>query len=87
MTIKDLKKICEKQIAIGNGDKTIYISADDEGNSFHELFYAFTTLDPEKEAKEWEKLTGEKVNDIKSYMESLYLGIDYKDMKNTIILG
>lgn len=87
MTIKELKKQCDLQIAKGNGDKTIYISADDEGNSFHQMFYAFTQLDPEKEAKEWEKLTGQKVTDIKSYMEDLYLGIDYKDMKNSIILG
>ena len=42
MTVKDLEKLCGQAIANGDGDKTIYISNDDEGNGFHELIYAFT---------------------------------------------
>ena len=45
MTINKLKKECEKQIALGNGDKVIMISDDDEGNGFHYLFYTFTPLE------------------------------------------
>ena len=43
MTVADLWKLCETQVSLGNGKKNVYISADDEGNSFHALFYGFTT--------------------------------------------
>lgn len=42
MTIKRLKKLCEEQIAKGNGDKIVVLSDDDEGNGFHECLYEFT---------------------------------------------
>ncbi len=42
VTVEDLYELCKNQIAKGNGDKTILISSDDEGNSFHTLFYTFT---------------------------------------------
>ena len=42
MTVKELLKLCVKQIAKGNGDKIILISNDDEGNGFHDLIYEFT---------------------------------------------
>lgn len=42
MTIEELYDLCEKEIKHGNGQKTIYISSDDEWNDFHELFYWFT---------------------------------------------
>ena len=45
LTINDLKKECEKQIKLGNGNKTIMISSDDEGNSYHYLWYSFTTME------------------------------------------
>ena len=41
-TINQLKEMCEQQIRKGNGDKHILISDDDEGNGYHELFFAFT---------------------------------------------
>ena len=44
LTIKQLKEECEKQIKKGNGDKVIMISQDDEGNGYHYLWYAFTTM-------------------------------------------
>lgn len=44
LTVKDLKKECEKQIKMGNGDKTIMISDDDEGNGFHYLWYSFSSM-------------------------------------------
>ena len=44
LTIKDLKKECEKQIKLGNGNKTIMISNDDEGNGYHYLWYSFMQI-------------------------------------------
>ena len=45
LTVKELKKLCEEQIKKGNGNKTIMISSDDEGNSYHYLWYAFTSME------------------------------------------
>ena len=45
LTIKDLYDECQKQIKLGNGNKIIMISSDDEGNSYHYLWYAFTTIE------------------------------------------
>ena len=42
ITIEQLYKECAKQIKAGNGKRHIIISGDDEGNSFHELFYGFS---------------------------------------------
>lgn len=42
LTINELLEECKKQVKKGNGDKHILISSDDEGNSFHSLFYTFT---------------------------------------------
>lgn len=47
VTVKQLLDICKEQIEAGNGDKTVLISDDDEGNGFHTLFYGFLS-DPEK---------------------------------------
>lgn len=45
LTINRLLKECKKQIALGNGNKTIMISSDDEGNNYHYLWYAFTPME------------------------------------------
>ena len=45
ITVKVLKKLCEDQIKMGNGDKVIMISQDDEGNGYHYLWYAFCQPD------------------------------------------
>ena len=45
ITVRDLRKFCEKQILKGNGDKHILISDDDEGNGFHTLFHGFIDSD------------------------------------------
>ena len=44
LTVKQLKVYCEKEIKKGNGDNVIMISSDDEGNSYHYLWYAFTPI-------------------------------------------
>ena len=46
MTVKDLYKACAEQIKKGNGNKEILISSDDEGNSYHGLFYEFNDNQP-----------------------------------------
>lgn len=40
--VQDLYYMCKEQVEKGNGGKKILISSDDEGNSYHELFYTFT---------------------------------------------
>ena len=42
ITIEQLYKECAKQMKAGNGKRHIMISGDDEGNSYHELFYGFS---------------------------------------------
>ena len=42
MTVEQLMEACKEQIKQGNGNKTIWISDDDEGNGYHELGYTFT---------------------------------------------
>ena len=41
MTIKELYKLVVGELAKGNGDKEVFISCDDEGNGFHQLFQGF----------------------------------------------
>lgn len=43
ITVKMLMSFCKDAIRKGCGDKKIYISSDDEGNSFHPLYFQFTT--------------------------------------------
>lgn len=42
ITVKELLKACEEQVAKGNGNKGILLSRDDEGNGYHSCFYLFT---------------------------------------------
>ena len=44
LTINQLFQACLEEIVKGNGDKHILISSDDEGNSYHELFFLFTHM-------------------------------------------
>lgn len=41
ITVGQLFEACKEQIEMGNKDKIVCISSDDEGNSFHTLFYTF----------------------------------------------
>lgn len=43
ITVKVLRDLCDEQIKKGNGDKTIMISQDDEGNGYHYLWYSFSS--------------------------------------------
>ena len=42
LTIRELYKECMRQISNGNGDKEVYISADEEGNAFNPCYFGFT---------------------------------------------
>lgn len=42
ITIEQLYNECAKQMKAGNGKRHILLSGDDEGNSYHEMFYGFT---------------------------------------------
>ena len=44
ITIEQLYQCCASEIKNGNGKRHIIISGDDEGNSFHELFYGFSPV-------------------------------------------
>lgn len=58
LTINDLYDECQKQIVNGNGNKVIMIPSDDEGNSYHYLWYSFTTMEEMEEPIEapWGKI-------------------------------
>lgn len=45
MTIGQLLKYCQEEIRKGNGDCSILLSDDDEGNGYHYCWYAFTPVD------------------------------------------
>ena len=57
LTVKDLLKLCQVEIAKGHGDYSIMISNDDEGNGYHYLWYSFT------EARELEESLQYDLND------------------------
>lgn len=42
VTVEQLYRYCEKQMKAGRGKRHILLSGDDEGNSFHEMFYGFS---------------------------------------------
>lgn len=66
MTVNELFEECKKQIEAGHGEKQVWISRDDEGNSFHQLLYDFTPL-TEDNKENFETYYGEyldKDNDI-----------------------
>lgn len=41
LKVKELEILCKEQISLGNGNKYIMISNDDEGNGYHYLWYSF----------------------------------------------
>lgn len=42
ITVNKLYDLCKEQRKLGNGNKTILISDDDEGNGYHTLFFGFS---------------------------------------------
>lgn len=70
-TVKQLLELCREQVKMGNGDKTVLITCDDEGNGVHVLYYDFTT----------------DTEDIKSYLEDGDAYVSDMDPKKCVILG
>lgn len=53
ITVKELYDDLHQEILAGNGDKTILISSDDEGDSYHTLWYTVqSNIDEIKKVKE-----------------------------------
>lgn len=45
--LKDLYQSCKEQMEAGNGEKSLVVAADNEGNGYHGMFYALTVITPE----------------------------------------
>lgn len=45
VTVAELYNILAKEVKAGNGSKKILLSSDDEGNSYHEMFYHLTPVE------------------------------------------
>jgi len=42
--LKDLYDECKKQMAMGNGEKFLVVSNDNEGNGFHGMFFTVSAI-------------------------------------------
>ena len=71
LTVRKLKAACDDIIAKGHGDKAVFISSDDEGNGFHELFFLFMT---DKE-------------DVEKFLNDTYSRNNDIPVDNIVILG
>ena len=73
MTVRKLYLLLAQEVQKGNGDKTIIVADDNEGNAFHGLFYGITSdLEDIKEAVE--------------YSNGIYDSSE-KDLNKLVILG
>lgn len=73
LTVLDLFKLLEKEVRNGNGNKSIVVADDNEGNAYHGLFYGITS----------------ELNDIKEsieYSNGIYDSQE-KDLNKIVILG
>lgn len=75
--IKDIYEWCKKEIEKGNGDLKVQISSDEEGNSYHGLYYGLGAL------KDIDKDDRENRESIMQLME----GVDDRNWKEYAILG
>ena len=42
--LKDLYAACKKQMEMGNGEKFLVVSNDNEGNGFHGMFFTVSVI-------------------------------------------
>lgn len=73
LTVLDLFKLLEQEVRNGNGNKSIVVADDNEGNAFHGLFYGITS----------------ELTDIKENIENsngIYDSQE-RDLKKIVILG
>ena len=71
ITINQLLELCKEQVIKGNGNKSIMISSDDEGNGYHYLWYAFTD--------------GEEMKDVDCF--DMCVDEEVAKIEDTIVLG
>lgn len=45
MKLKDLYEACKKQMAKGNGEKTLVVANDNEGNEYRGMFFTISPCD------------------------------------------
>ena len=45
--LKDLYLACKEQMEAGNGEKSLILSDDNEGNGYHGMFFTLTVITPE----------------------------------------
>ena len=45
--LKDLYQSCKEQMEAGNGEKSLILSDDNEGNGYHGMFFTLTVITPE----------------------------------------
>lgn len=69
MTVYELYKLCEEQVEKGNGNKSVVVPDDEEGNGYHDLFYPFLTdVDTVRDAidftNSWNHITENDANNI-----------------------
>jgi replication fork clamp-binding protein CrfC len=53
--LKELYDECKKQMALGNGEKFLVVSDDNEGNGFHGMFFTVSAI-RKKDRKYYESL-------------------------------
>ena len=44
--LKDLYQACKEQMEKGNGEKSLILSDDNEGNGYHGMFFTLTVITP-----------------------------------------
>lgn len=71
ITVNELLEFCKKQVECWNWDKKILISSDDEWNSYHNLYYAFT----------------DDYDEIKAIQDYCDIWDIQDDLENYVILG
>lgn len=45
--LKDLYQACKEHMEAGNGEKSLILSDDNEGNGYHGMFFTLTVITPE----------------------------------------
>ena len=71
ITVNELARLCARQKKLGNGNKLILMTSDDEGNEYHQAWFG---MEDGKEYKGY----------IESYQ---LLGTESKDLNDYVILS
>ncbi len=56
--LKDLYQACKEQMEAGNGEKSLVVSDDNEGNGYHGMFFTLTVITP-KNTDDYSGLIGD----------------------------